>query len=155
MAEATQARPVTPETIAAQAAQIEEAEDKSGGAKHFDQPGVRFSFQELRDEELARKTQTGESFRQHVEVALLTLRALNGLNDKDFGEFRKEIKFNEWDGQNKHKKDQLIGWLKQVQSGARTGGGASAAAAAREAALRKEVEELKALLKQQNAAKAK
>lgn len=151
----------TPEQIAAKAKEVEaaaETADKSGGAKHFDQPGVRFSIPELRTEELDRKTVTGESFRQHVEVALITLRALSDLNPTQFADFAKKIKFNatdaKWESKNKHTAEVLAKWLDDVQSGNSQGGGAAAAAVAREKALRGEVDELKKLVAQLKAGKA-
>jgi len=144
----------TPEQLANKAAQVNEEEDKSGGAKHFDQPGVRFSKQEIRDHELSRKTATGESFRQHVEVGLIMLYALAALPVAKFGEFTKKIKLQDWDTKNKLKEEDLSKWLDEVQSGASKGGGASAAAAAREAALRKERDDLKKELAELRANKA-
>ncbi len=143
----------SPEKIAALAEKVENEDDKSGGAKHFDQPGVRFSKQEIRDHELARKTATGISFRQHVEIGLITLYALSSMTPAQFADFSKKITATEWDQKNKIKVEDLGKWIEEVQSGATKGGGASAAAAAREKSLREERDELKKQLAELRAAK--
>lgn len=117
----------TPEEIAKKAQETADSEEngKGGGAKHFDQPGVRFSIEWLRTLELRRKNETGDSFRQHVEEALL---------------FYYLHPQNDFDKKNAPPKEQLTKALEEVRSGKSTGGGAVAAAAAREAAVRKELE---------------
>lgn len=131
----------SPEEIQKKAAEVEaKPKSKIGTAKHFDQPGVRFSIPELRDLELKRKTEQGTSFRQHVEEGLLNL-WMNPQTD--------------WDKKNAPKKEQLAEWLKLVQSGKSSGGGAMAASKAREESLKKDVDSLKAEIAALKAAKAK
>ncbi len=132
------------EAIAAKAAEVEESEEKTTKARSFDQPGVRFSIPELRSEELDRSNTTKESFRQHVETALVTLRALSDLPDNQIVEFRKKLKFGEWEKKNKHTFEVLVKWMEQIATG-RGGGGSSAREAELRSALDKAMAEIAAL----------
>lgn len=117
----------SPEAVKAAAEKMETTE-KKGQPKSFHQPGVNFSIDDLRQLELKRANESDDSFRKHVELALV---------------YYYQNPQNDWDKKNAPKAEVLKAWQTDILAG-KSSGGAGKAAKEQNDALKAELAALKA-----------